>query len=602
MACCTCGSTPVPDSCRVSITSADIAELLYIQGLDENLCTKWQEVVDIVGFVDCLGAPILPGAQIVTCAQFPARLCAAIATWAAGAVAVPGVTQLLGDDCLTHVLPIAETACAQIQAFPSGPAITLGVTEVVTENCQLAVVPETPIVVVDTLTVDLTSSGAFGHTLQADVNISEVVGNCLVVQPDGLYVPCPDAPVDFTVVGSESDCIDVTVIEAPAGTFTVGAEIVLSPNADNALSCVGNGLFVNEVTLIAGDGDCVDVQVTDLGNGDWEIVADATISPDFGNALECRENGLYANQVGLVASDSDCIALVLVGDTLTAEPIISPAPGNSLTCTAAGLFVPEGANVNVVALDTATVDMTVTEAPAGTFTVSADVEISSAPGNTIIINGDGIYSSPGAGIVPVDTNCINLTLAGANLSADPILASIYPGYPVAGSNSLECTATGLTAPPDILTLYAVDTDSPPDGTIADDGVPVVVSTVTASITNTSLYRNMLVIVDFTSPQLALSTPATSPGTFVVLSTDLNATFPEGPIAQAVYDISITGVSLPGTAVITGGAPLIFSPALSTIAPGETITITLTISITNNGDQPEDYGLGNTGVRLVGISI
>lgn len=601
MACCTCGSTPVPDSCRVSITSADIAELLYIQGLDENLCKKWQEVAEIVGFVDCLGAPILPGAQIVTCAQFPARLCAAIATWAEGAVAVPGVTQLLGDDCLTHTLPVAETACAQIAAFPDGAAVVLGVTELVGVDCQTHVVPETPIVVIDSLTVDLTSSGAFGHTLQADVNISEVVGNCLVVQPDGLYVPCPDAPTDVTVVGSDTDCIEVTVVEAPAGTFTVSAEVVISPNADNAISCVGNGLFVNEVEIVAGDGDCVTIQVTDNGNGDWEIVADAVISPDFGNALECRENGLYANQVGLVAADSDCIALVLVGDTLTAEPIIDPAPGNALECTATGLFVGAGAGAVVVADDTDTVDMTVVEAPAGTFTVSADVIISPNPGNIIINDGDGIYASPGAGLSFADTDCINLTLAAGVVTAEPILASTYPGYAVAGSNSLDCTATGLTAPPDITTLYVVDTDSPPDGTINNDSVPVLVSTVTASITNTNLYRSMKVILDFIAPQLTIITAAPSAGTFVQMSSDFNGTFPEGPVTNPVYDLSITGLTPPGTAQDMGGGTLAFSDTLMTLLPGESMTCTLEFSLINSGSQPEDYQLGNSGIRLFGVS-
>ena len=602
--CCACQNDPV-NPCRTTITSADLAELVYIQGLDENLCKKFQEVVDIVGFEDCLGNPITPGSQIVTCADFPARLCAAIATWAAGAVAVPGVTQLLGDDCLTHVLPVAETACEQIAEFPAGAAVTLGVTPLVGVDCQTHVVPETPITVVDTITVDLTVGGAFSHTLSADVNISDIVGNCLVIQADGLYVPCPDAPVppvDVNIIGVDGDCVELNVVEGPAGTFTLTPEVIISPNADNAISCVGNGLFVNEIELIAGDGDCVDVQVVDLGNGDWEIVADAVISPDFGNALECRENGLYANQVGLVAADSDCIALVLVGDTLTAEPVISPAPGNALECTATGLFVAEGADVNVVALDTTSVNMTVTEAPANTFTVSADVIISPNPGNTLINDGDGLYVSEGAGITVSDTNCINLTLAAGNLSADPILASIYPGYAVAGSNSLECTATGLTAPPDITTLYVVDTDSPPDGTINNDSVPVLVSTVTASITNTNLYRSMKVILDFIAPQLTIVTAAPSAGTFVQMSSDFSGVFPEGPVTNPVYDLSITGLTPPGTAQDMGGGTLAFSDTLMTLLPGEAMTCTLEFSLINSGSQPEDYQLGNSGIRLFGVSM
>lgn len=635
MACCSCGSTPIPDNCRVSITGADIAELLYIQGLDENLCKKWQEVADIVGFVDCLGNPIVPGAAIVTCADFPARLCAAIATWAAGAVAVPGVTQLLGDDCLTHTLP---TFCDQLTALPSGPAITLGVTEVLTENCQLATVPETPITVVDTISVDLTVGGPFNHTLQADVNISEIANNCLVLQADGLYVACPEDPVnvceeiqDFPVgapgvpgvtqfVGSDcelhtlpaatadtiitaidSDCIDLTILEVTPNNFTIEAEVIISPNADNALSCVGNGLFVNEVELTAGDGDCVTIQVTDNGNGDWEIVADAVISPDFGNALECRENGLYANQVGLIADDSNCIALVLVGDTLTAEPIISPDAGNALECTANGLFVAAGAGATVIGADTTTVDTTVVEAPAGTFTVSSEVIISPNAGNTLIDDGDGLYVSTGSGIAVADTACIDMTLAAGVISAVPILASEYPGYPIAGSNSIECTVNGLAGIPDITTLYESDVDSPADGSIAI-ATTTLVSSVSATITNTNPYRQMKVMVDFNSPQLSIITAVPSAGTNLHLITDFAAIFPSGVVGGNVHDVAFVGAHAPGNAMVTGSGVLAFSDALLTLDPGESITMTINVSLQNEGDQTEDYNLGNTGVRLFGTTM
>lgn len=481
--CCACSQGPQPDNCLTPpLNSAMIGELEWFYGLDENLCWKFMQLADLLGFVDCAGNPITPDTPLVTCAGFPTRLCQALAAVADGAVVVPGVTELIGADCLTHTIP---TLCAQIQGLASGPAITLGVTEVVTENCQLAVVPETPITVVDTLTVDLTASGSFNHTIQADVKISNVVDNCLVVQVDGLYVACPDDPVDVcetiqdfpvgapgipgttqfvgadcllhalpdatadtNITAIDGDCIDLTVTEVTPNNFTIEADVIVSPNAGNALSCVGNGLFVQDVEITAGEASCVDITVTGCC-GDWEISGDVVISPDSGNILECRDNGLYAQNVGFNVDDTDCIGLILAGDTLTAVPILAPGP-NALSCTEDGLLVTPGADFDLCEAinDLATGNM----AGPGTLLVGSDCLLHAAPV-----------------VVPVDTPSINQTVTyvtnvGYQISSVVTLDTTHPGYPAA-CNGLVSDAGGLSAPPDITGAFESDEDQP-GGTFA----------------------------------------------------------------------------------------------------------------------------------------
>jgi hypothetical protein len=56
-------------------------------------------------------------------------------------------------------------------------------------DAQNPVITEQPIAVTDSLSIDLTSSGSFGHTIRADARISATADNVLSIQADGLYVP-----------------------------------------------------------------------------------------------------------------------------------------------------------------------------------------------------------------------------------------------------------------------------------------------------------------------------------------------------------------------------------------------------------------------------
>jgi len=96
-----------------------------------------------------------------------------------------------------------------------------------------------------------------------------------------------DEVCNCAVVGG--NCVQVVGDGRPTSPYTVN--VVVSADADNAISCEPNGLF-GQNGVVTADTDCIDLSGT--GKIGDPITADVVISPDSGNRLECRANGLYA--------------------------------------------------------------------------------------------------------------------------------------------------------------------------------------------------------------------------------------------------------------------------------------------------------------------
>jgi hypothetical protein len=117
---------------------------------------------------------------------------------------------------------------------------------------------QTPVTVIDTSTVNLTSSGVSGHNLQADVNISAAIGNILVANVDGLFVPASGGGMtSFTLAGQSGIPqtindgntlsilpLDASIVTSAAATDTLRVGVQISPAVDNALSLNVDGLYV----------------------------------------------------------------------------------------------------------------------------------------------------------------------------------------------------------------------------------------------------------------------------------------------------------------------------------------------------------------------
>lgn len=568
--CCSC-MLPQPSVCRTQITSADLAELLYVQGLDVNLCEKFAPIANILQFRDCLGNIISANSQIVTCAQYANQLCDTLATLASGGAVTLGVTQVVGADCNTYVIPetpftavdtttidfttsgafghtltgivkvsvdagnIIEvhpdglyvptpvTACAQIASFPAGLPVILGSTPVVGSDCQTHVIPETPLIVVDSTTLDLSNSGAFGHTLTGDVKVSNQAGNQITIQPDGLYTPATPP----TVLGvADTACINMSISGLP-GSQVITADPIISPTAGNILQCTLNGLYVNVCATLAG-----------LPN-----IGPAIPGSTFLVGKDCNAYTLPvpAPETPLTVIDTSCINLTTSGTaqhTLQADIVISGAPNNAIQCTPLGLFVPTDLDVNILAVDTSCINMIVNEAPANTFSISAEPVISPAIGNVLQCTAQGLYvPTPSSPLTFVDTNCINFDVVGTNVSATPVLSSTYPGYGTP-CNSLQCTATGLAAPPDSAGSVGTIVGQILTDTNAAEGSANSQADVTLNIVNPSSCRSATLHIVHRVAQVDVGNAVGGTGGNYIIQT------------QAVHMFNLPGVQVTGFFVLT----------------------------------------------------
>ncbi len=547
-----CDTSPCPTRCKGQVTEAELGTLVYLKGLDINLCPKYQAVANALGYKDCNGVAIVPGTQLVTCAGFQEQLCETFALLALGAPITTG-TVLIGADCQRHAMPalqapitVEDTDCIDLtlagtvltadpvispslgnllECTPSGLFVDLDLADlcpvVATIPAGAAAVAGTPLLGVDCLThalpafqapltvedtdcIDLT---LVGSVLSAEPIISPAVGNQLSCTPTGLFVPAAVVPTDTVITATDTSCLDLTVVEAPANTFVISGSPIVSPDVGNQLVCSPNGLLVpaaalpTDVVITATDTSCLDLTVTESPANTFVITGSPVISPVVGNILECRVDGLAVTcanvldcvpDVTILGTDTECISVVVneapAGSfSVSAEPIISPDLGNQLTCSPNGLFVPAAApQVTCAAIQ-------------GVFTDNPGFLL---PGTELLAEDCTTYPFPG--FVGIDTPSIDTTvlIAGGNVSVQSniIVAPTAAGYPV-GCNGLVTSPTGLYAPPDSAgTAFEVST-----GGNFIVGIPMVNGQVIASplmtlnIVNPSACRSALLTIELNIP-------------------------------------------------------------------------------------------------------
>lgn len=448
--------------CFGTLDSTSLGELFYLTGLDADLCVKFQELSDVLGLKDCAGNDISINTPLVTCAAFKDRLCATLQTLLPNGQAIPGETQLVGVDCKTYTIPAG-----------GGPG------------------DEVPNTVTDTSTINFSATGVLGRNISGDVNISDDAGNALIVRVDGLYVeevPDPltacqqigafplagDATPGTVLVGA--DCQKyilpapsaLTVTDSSAINLTLAAnnlqaDLVLAPTFIGALTGAGLDLTCADVLACAPPVTVLDSTSIDLTLVGQQLTAAAIISPAPGNALEILPSGLNVNvcnelqdfangapavpgttmllgddclyhllpasALDLTVTDTPSVNLTLVADNLSADVILQPGD-NILVQNVQGLGVSCEAvqdcawGINNNFFEYVDAGNTVF------FNPSSDI------GNGLTLGSDGRPFVSPPGITPLDTNCINLTLVGTQLSADPI---IHPD-PL---NSFQCLAAGM---------------------------------------------------------------------------------------------------------------------------------------------------------------
>lgn len=484
--CCACSTNPSPEVCLTQITSADLAELLYVYGLDENLCPKYAAIADQFQFLDCAGTIIAPNTPLVTCEEFAEQLCATIADLATGGSVVLEVTQLVGADCLTYTIPetpitVIDTStidftasgpynhtitgvvrvsadvgniieihsdgiyatvdgivCEQIADFTVGAPVVFGVTQLVGDDCELHTVPPTVISVLDTPSVNMTITGAPGsQVISADVKISSASGNVTTINVDGVYTP--------------GVCTQIAPL--PSGVYVPGVTQLVGRDCNVYIIPASSG----ETPITVIDTTTVDLTATGILNHTLSAVV--KVDPDITNIIQITSGGIFAN-VDITPVDTDCIDLTIVESpdgifTIEANPILSSVPGNSLQCLPDGLYttaLSPGSFTFVRANDTNCLNLNAAFDGVDTYTITGEPTISPQANNDIVCTGTGL-NVPGVNVS--DTNCINMSvlLTGNQhvISAVPIIS------PTAG-NQIVCSASGLYVPAASAALSVLDTN------------------------------------------------------------------------------------------------------------------------------------------------
>lgn len=374
--------------------------------------------------------------------------------------------------------------CAQPENAGSTPTWVLVKGDICPEWVTPTQIVDAGISVIDTDCIGLTWTGT---TLFADPIIAPTQSNipnvlsCVV--NEGLYVPqiLPIAgdcvavvdngdgtySINLTVAPAQSgvnnvlDCVigqgafspeylfvdGNTVNFITSGSFNsnITAEVILDPDPTNTLTSSVSGLLNPPLNIDNINSDCLSLSV-DINTNTLSV--DLVISPDANNILECLGNGAY---VGFNILNTPCIELSFVAGILSATPVISGSIGgiqNVTICDLSnGFYTPRGANAFVSTpitgngsdLSPLDIDFTTLDAndlcdlgaaiPIGTLT---DIVGLDAAGCLRVATGEEVI---GQYLIVQDTNCINLSLIGNVLSAEPIISGT-------AGNKLQCLGGG----------------------------------------------------------------------------------------------------------------------------------------------------------------
>lgn len=485
----------ISERCR-TLAQVKLAELVYVQGLDSSLCERFQKLSDLIGLKDCAGNPISLDTPIVTCAAFQSKLCDTLSALAPNGSASIGVTQLVGKDCKTYT------------------------------------VPETPISVTDTPSIDLTASGSFTHTLQADLKLSAEADNVAEIRVDGLYVPPADAPATAcaqisafptganAVYGSTlvlgNDCayhmlpavsfpsvLDTLTVDLTLTGTVISADVRVNPDADNLLTITATGLKVDcddVVSCVHSPVTVLDTSTVDLTLVGQQISASVKVSADPDNAISVAPDGLLVDVCAELQSfgngaagvfgvtsflGNDCLYHVLPTETpltavdsttidFTTGPGSHTITGVVKVCPTPGLLTIDpscGLQLTQNAVQDTAWGIGSDFFQYNTGVNFASFNPSGDPGNQIVAGSDGrpFVPAPSNLITVADTPCIDLTLTGNQITAAPIIAP-------APNQMLSCTATGLRVSPPLggdTLCISVDVTEGPAGVFTVIANPII---------------------------------------------------------------------------------------------------------------------------------
>lgn len=132
--------------------------------------------------------------------------------------------QKIDAECVVYHIDDDKPSKLTCLGIPNKTTLEAIIEAIDTKICN-ATTLQTPLTVIDTDSVDLTSTGIAGHTLQADVKISADLGNSIEVRPTGLYSPGGDGKLKVDATDT-LDYLGDQVIGGTDGVVTISVSVV----------------------------------------------------------------------------------------------------------------------------------------------------------------------------------------------------------------------------------------------------------------------------------------------------------------------------------------------------------------------------------------
>ncbi|HEI3327143.1 TPA: Ig-like domain-containing protein [Escherichia coli] len=363
---------------------------------------------------------------------------------------------------------------------------------------------------------------AFGNAL-AGQTVSVMADNGATVAPTA--ITGPDGTVEISVtsqtagistvtatINSSSQSRDVTFI-ADASTAQIADLVVIKDGseADGAMAnmlrvrvtdAFGNALTGQTVSVLAGNGATTAPTVTTQPDGTVEIsvtsqtAGTSAVTASINNSSLSRDVTFIADvrtaQIAVLEVTQDnSVADGSTANTLQVK--VTDANGNTLAGQAVSVLAGNSATVasTVTTKPDGTVEISVTSQTAGTSTVTASINSSSLSRNVTFVAD--VCTAKIADLVVIQDNAV----------ADGAMANtLRMRVTDAFGNTLGGQTVSVTADNSAMVASTVITG--PDGTveISVTSQTAGISTVTASINNSSLSRDVTFVADVRTAQIA----------------------------------------------------------------------------------------------------
>ena len=378
------------------------------------------------------------------------------------------------------------------------------------------------------------ADGATANTLR--VRVTDAFGNTLAGQTVSVTAG-NSAMVASTVITGPDGTVEISVTSQTAGTSTVTASInnssqsrnvtftadvrtaqiaELEVTQDNAVAdgamanmlrarvtdAFGNTLAGQTVSVTAGNGATVTPTVTTQPDGTVEISVTSqtagisAVTASINSSSQSRDVTFIADVRTAQIADLVVIKDGSEADGSTANTLrvrVTDAFGNAL----------DGQTVSVLADNGATVAPTVTTKPDGTVEISVTSQTAGISAVTATINSSSqsrnvtfIADVRTAQITVLEVTQDNAVADGAMANTLRVRVTDAFGNALAGQTVSVLTDNGATTAPTVITE--------PDGTveISVTSQTAGISTVTASINNSSLSQSVMFIADIRTAQIA----------------------------------------------------------------------------------------------------